>query len=139
MLSLCSTVHEAGPLNERINFKKTTALSLIYRSSRRSLKKRRKRKKKQGSFSALYSGFQSGKLSYSGFQSGKLSYSGFQSGKLSYSGFQSARLLGHSTKTALLKIGNDFLLFFCGGNVSLLHLWDLPAAFDTIDIVHITP
>ena len=129
MLSLCSTVHEAGPLNERINLKKTTALSLIYRSSRRSLKKRRKRKKKQGSFSALYSGF----------QSGKLSYSGFQSGKLSYSGFQSARLLGHSTKTALLKIGNDFLLFFCGGNVSLLHLWDLPAAFDTIDIVHITP
>ena len=118
MLSLCSTVHEAGPLNERTNLKNYRSVSnLSFVPKITEKRKKKKRKKKRFFLSSL----------------------NISANKLSYSGFQSAHLLGHSTRTAFLKIVNDFLLFFCDGNVSLLHLWDLPAAFDTIDIVHITP
>ena len=47
--------------------------------------------------------------------------------------FQSAYREHHSTETALLRIVNDILISCDGGEVSILTLLDLSAAFDTID------
>ena len=47
--------------------------------------------------------------------------------------FQSAYKSGHSTETALLRVVNDLFCFIDEGNVSLLTMLDLSAAFDTID------
>ena len=50
-----------------------------------------------------------------------------------YNHFQSAYRPGHSTETTFLKIVSDLLLDLDDGNVSLLALLDLSAAFDMID------
>ena len=47
--------------------------------------------------------------------------------------FQSAYKAAHSTETALLKVVNDLLCGIDSGNISLLTMLDLSAAFDTID------
>ncbi|GFS02075.1 reverse transcriptase-like protein [Elysia marginata] len=47
--------------------------------------------------------------------------------------FQSAYRNWHSTETALLRIVNDILLSCDDGNITVLTLLDLSAAFDTID------
>ena len=47
--------------------------------------------------------------------------------------FQSAYKARHSSETALLRVVNDMLSAIDGGNMSLLTLLDLSAAFDTID------
>lgn len=47
--------------------------------------------------------------------------------------FQSAYRSSHTTEIALLRVVNDFLCFIDSGNVSLLTLLDLSAAFDTLD------
>jgi len=46
---------------------------------------------------------------------------------------QSAYRCGHSTETAILKVVTDFLLAADRGEVTLLSLLDLSAAFDTVD------
>ena len=47
--------------------------------------------------------------------------------------FQSAYKTAHSTETALLKVINDLLCSIDEGNVTVLTLLDLSAAFDTLD------
>ena len=47
--------------------------------------------------------------------------------------FQSAYKKGHSTETALLRVFNDILNGIDTGNICILNLLDLSAAFDTID------
>lgn len=47
--------------------------------------------------------------------------------------FQSAYKAAHSTETTLLKVVNDLLCGIDNGNISLLTMLDLSAAFDTID------
>ena len=47
--------------------------------------------------------------------------------------FQSAYKPGHITETVLIRIVNDILHAIDNGNLSLLTLLDLSAAFDTID------
>ena len=47
--------------------------------------------------------------------------------------FQSAYKPGHSTETSLTRVVNDMLNAIDNGNLSLLTLLDLSAAFDTID------
>ena len=46
---------------------------------------------------------------------------------------QSAYKSKHSTETALLKVTSDILKSIDNGNISVLALLDLSAAFDTID------
>ena len=46
---------------------------------------------------------------------------------------KSAYLPGHSTETALLKVGNDLFHSLSKGNISVLALLDFYSAFDTID------
>ena len=46
---------------------------------------------------------------------------------------RSGHSLGHSTKTALLKVVNDLFLSLNKGNISVLALLDFSSAFDTID------
>ena len=46
---------------------------------------------------------------------------------------QSAYRPGHSTETALLKVGNDLFLSLNKGNISVLALLDFSSVFDTID------
>ncbi len=46
---------------------------------------------------------------------------------------QSSYKSGHSTGTALVKVQNDILRFMDEGEVVLLLLLDLSAAFDTLD------
>ena len=50
-----------------------------------------------------------------------------------YSKFQSAHRRFHSTETALLRIQNDLLCAIDKQQVTALLLFDLSAAFDTID------
>ena len=47
--------------------------------------------------------------------------------------FQSAYKPRHSTKTALIRVVNNMLNAIDNGNLSLLTMLDLSAAFDTID------
>ena len=47
--------------------------------------------------------------------------------------FQSAYKAGHSTETALLRVVNDLFSSVDNGNVSMLTMLDLSAAFDTLD------
>ena len=47
--------------------------------------------------------------------------------------FRSAYRARHSNETTLLRVLNDFLTASDDGQVSLLNLLDLSAAFDTID------
>ncbi len=47
--------------------------------------------------------------------------------------FQSAYKEGHCTETALLRIQNDILMKLDKGNVVMLVLLDISAAFNTID------
>ena len=47
--------------------------------------------------------------------------------------FQSAYRSGHSTETALLKVANDLLCNIDSGDVAMLTMLDLSAAFDTLD------
>ena len=46
---------------------------------------------------------------------------------------QSAYLAGHSTETALLHLVSNILILSDANQVSILTLFDLSAAFDTID------
>ena len=46
---------------------------------------------------------------------------------------QSAYLVHHSNETALLKVIGDILLALDTGNLAMLSLLDLSAAFDTVD------
>ena len=50
-----------------------------------------------------------------------------------YNTCQSAYRPGHSTETALLKVGNDLFLSLNIGNISVLALLDFSSTFDTID------
>ena len=50
-----------------------------------------------------------------------------------YNTCQSAYHPGHSTETALLKVFYDLFLSLDKGNISVLALFDLFSAFDTID------
>ena len=47
--------------------------------------------------------------------------------------FQSAFKLGNNTETSLWEIFNDLLLSLDNGNISIVMLLDLSAAFDTTD------
>ncbi len=60
-------------------------------------------------------------------------YCGHLTSNKLYSKFQSAYREGHSTETALLCVQNDILMSMDKGEVTLLLLLDLSAAFDTLD------